>query len=111
MRKNSPNRPVDEYISAIKSTRYYEEGEWFPPIYLSQLLTAQGFPTTASRIARICNDMVDMGTMELWMEELSPTSRRSMYRKRLTGRKYLIQKWRKHTNEDMGVSQCCLFPA
>jgi hypothetical protein len=110
-KKNAPYRSSNDFIEEIKSTELFESGQWFHPEWLTEVLLKRKFRTTKSRIAEACSYMFMAEILELVMEEIGPQARRCMYRKRLTGRKYLVQKWRKHTNEDMGVSQCCLFPA
>ena len=113
MRNPSPSRKASDYIEAVMDTNYYKNGEWFHAQYVTQALCAKGFKTSTGRIERICGDMATPGyeLLELWMQEISKTARRAMYRRRSTGKELLSKKWRKHSNESLEVSQCCLFPA
>lgn len=107
-------RSEGEYIQRVMESSQYLSGEWFRPQPVAQILCHAGFETNTSRIARICNSMVEIGTMEVYeqdMEVPGKAVRQKLYRRKVNNRKYLTMPWRKHSNEQLEVSQCCLFPA
>lgn len=107
---NRSYRGREDYIERIRQSTEYLSGEWFRPQRLTHTLNEAGFKTITSHMATMCNSMVEDGILELY-ELWEGQSMKKMYRRKVDNRKYLTMPWRKHSNEQLEVSQCCLFPA